>query len=218
MQTLYQALLLKKLYLLRDCGFSYCEPQLEAPMQRGFISKTPQDLKKIVQSCQLCAQRNLEVGAHFGLCNPNSKLTFVTFEPLLDAQMRFSSHTAIMLKNVIVKVFFLTLKEVSILSLLKCEIPPKFQEKSAELCLEYFLKQLEFSRAHFIVALGEKAYFHLTKDKNCEDRGYYDKIRGKLIDFGCWRVFPTDSLHSLVQQKERKARAHKEFLYLKTFL
>ena len=211
MQTLHQALLLKKLYLLESCGFSYCDPQFLAPAQRGFQSRDARDLRSIVESCKLCAHKNSP--ASFGLCHTDSKLVFVTLFPILDAQMRFSSRAAMMLKNIIEKVFLLSLNQVSILSLLKCEIPKEQEQSSVESCMGYFLKQLEFSKAKVLVVFGKEAYAYLTKDGS-----HYQNAQGKLLKWNHWEVFPTFSLQMLVRQPELKLDAHKEFLKLKQLI
>lgn len=211
MQTLHQALLLKKLYLLESCGFSYCDPQFLAPAQKGFQSRNASDLQGIIESCKLCALKNSP--ASFGLCYSDSKLVFITLAPILDAQMRFNSNTAIMLKNIIEKVFLLPLNKVSILSLLKCEIPKAQEQTSIESCMGYFLKQLEFSNAKVLVVFGQEAYAYLTKDGS-----HYPNVQGKLLRWNHWEVFPTFALQTLVRQPELKLDAHKEFLRLKQLI
>lgn len=211
MQTLHQALLLKKLYLLQSCGFSYCEPQFLAPTQQRFESQNVRDLKLAVEACKLCVQQSSE--PNFGFCNANSKLAFVTLFPLFDRQMRFSSKVSIMLKNIIEEVFKLSLKEISILSLLKCEIPSQNQQESVEMCMGYFLKQLEFCGAKTLVVLGADAYAHLTKDNS-----HYHNVQGKFLQWNCYTLFPTFALTLLMRQPELKINAYKEFLDLKCFI
>ncbi|WP_236033235.1 uracil-DNA glycosylase family protein [Helicobacter turcicus] len=211
MQTLHQALLLKKLYLLHSCGFSYCEPQFLAPTQQRFQSQNIGDLKMMVESCKLCAQKSSK--PNFGLCNANSKLVFVTLSPLFDEQIRFSSRASIMLKNIIEGVFKLSLKEVSILSLLKCEIPKQSAQVSIESCMGYFLKQLEFCGAKILVILGAETYSYLTKDENS-----YNGVQGKLLKWNHYAVFPTFALSLLMRQPELKINAHREFLELKRLM
>ncbi|TLD84052.1 uracil-DNA glycosylase [Helicobacter sp. MIT 11-5569] len=211
MQTLHQALLLKKLYLLQSCGFSYCEPQFLAPIQQRFQSQNTSDLKAMIEACKLCAQKSSQ--PNFGLCHANSKLVFVTLFPLFSGQMRFGSKASIMLKNIIEGVFKLSLKEVSILSLLKCEIPKQNEQASIEACMGYFLKQLEFCGAKTLVILGAEVYSYLTKDGNS-----YNSVQGKLLKWNHYEVFPTFALSLLVRQPELKIAAHKEFLELRQLL
>ena len=127
MQTLQRALLLQKLYLLKSIGFDYCNLQFQKPLQTQFPSQSPKNLNQIIKECQLCPQKLSP--PHTGLCNPRSKLLFLTMMPILDLQMRFVSKGALMLKKIIENVFALQLQEVSILSLLKCEIPKNTQDK-----------------------------------------------------------------------------------------
>lgn len=211
LQTLHQALLLKKLYLLQSCGFFYCEPQFLAPTQQRFQSQNAGDLRKIVESCRLCTQKSSQ--PNFGFYNANSKLVFVTLLPLFDKQIRFSSRASIMLKNIIEGVFKLSLGEVSIFSLLKCEISKQNEQKSVESCMGYFLQQLEFCGAKIFVILGSEAYYYLTKDKNS-----YSNVQGKLFRWNHYSVFPTFSLLSLIRQPELKINAHREFLELKRLM
>lgn len=211
MQTLHQALLLKKLYLLESIGFDYCDLQFQKPAQKQFPSQNPKNLNHSIQQCQLCPQKLSS--PHIGLCNPRSKLLFLTMTPLLDLQMRFVSKGAQMLKKIIENVFTLPLQEVSILSLLKCEIPKSAQAECSKNCMGYFLKQLEFSQSPVIVALGEEVYGALT-----QDRTPYKNLQGKLLKWNATGLFPTFSLTQLLRQPELKTQAHKEFLTLKGYL
>lgn len=211
MQTLHQALILKKLYLLQSCGFDYCNPQFLIPTQKRFQSQNRQDLKSIIESCKLCPQKSSS--ASVGLCNKNSQLIFLSLLPLLDSQLRFTSKSAQMLKNIIERVFHIGLQKVSILSLLKCEIPQDAQKDCVESCLGYFLKQVEFAQSKVIVLLGEEVYFYLTQDGSC-----YENVQGKMLEWNHLNLFPTFSLSQLIRQSELKIKAHKEFLHLKELL
>lgn len=211
MQTLHQALLLKKLYLLQSCGFDFCNPQFVTPVQRGFQSQNQQDLKTLIESCKLCVQKSSPACA--GLCNPSSRLIFLTLSPLLDSQLRFASKAAQMLKNIIERVFCLSLQEVSILSLLKCEIPQNAQKTCVESCMGYLLKQLEFAQSKVVVLFGADTYFYFTQDGS-----NYEQVQGKLFEWNHLSLFPTFSLNQLLRQPELKVNAHKELLNLKELL
>ncbi|EES89847.1 uracil-DNA glycosylase family protein [Helicobacter canadensis] len=208
MQTLHQALLLQKLYLLKSIGFDYYDLQFQKPLQTQFPSQNQKNLNQAIKECQLCPQKLSQ--PHIGLCNPHSKLLFLTITPLLDLQTRFVSKGALMLKKIIENVFALPLQQVSILSLLKCEIPKNTQEECTKNCMGYFLKQLEFSQSKTIVILGEEVYNALTQDKTP-----YKNIQGKLFKWNHLKLFPTFSLAQLLRQPELKIQAHKEFLTLK---
>ncbi|WP_238699269.1 uracil-DNA glycosylase family protein [Helicobacter sp. MIT 05-5294] len=210
-QPLLQALLLKRLYLLQSCGFEYCNPQFLAPMQKGFQSPNSQNLKSLIESCKLCAQKSSLASA--GLCNQNSQLVFLSLLPILDSQMRFASKGAQMLKNIIERVFGLNVQNVSILSLLKCEIPQAAQKNCVESCMGYFLKQIEFAQSKVIVLLGAEAYFYLTQDGSC-----YENVQGKILEWNHLKLFPTFNLNQLLRKPELKIQAHKEFLTLKESL
>ncbi len=211
LQTLHQALLLKKLYLLQSCGFSFCNPQFLVPTQKGFQSQNKQDLKSLIESCKLCAQKSSPASA--GLCNQDSKLIFLTLLPVLDSQLRFTSKGAQMLKNIIERVFTLKIQSVSILSLLKCEIPQNAQKTCIESCMGYFLKQIEFAQGRVIVLLGAEVYFYLTQDGS-----HYENVQGKMLKWNHFNLFPTFSLNQLLRQPELKIKAHQEFLNLKELL
>ncbi|MDD6055986.1 MAG: uracil-DNA glycosylase family protein [Helicobacter sp.] len=210
MHKLHRALLLEKLYLLQSCGFSYCDPQFLAPKTIGFKKENEQDFKKIVESCKLCDKKG---ASNFGLCNKNSKMAFVSLMPILDGQLRFAGNMAQMLKNIIEKVFFLKINEVSILSLLKCEIPLNAQNASVEQCSGYFLKQLEMCGAKILVILGGDVYAYLTQDGS-----HYNKVQGKVLQWNQITIFPTFSLGVLMRDVRLKAVAHRELLLLKEFM
>ncbi|HJF82790.1 uracil-DNA glycosylase family protein [Helicobacter pullorum] len=211
MQQLQQALLLKKLYLLKSMDFHYCDVYFKKPTQKSFQSNNAKDLHSSIQACQLCSQKLSK--PHTGLCNPNSKITFISTIPILDTQLRFASKGAQMLKKIIENVFELHLNEVSILSLLKCEIPQTTQKDAIENCFGYLLKQLEFSHTQTIVILGETTYNHFTKDKTP-----YKNIQGKILTWNHYTLFPTFSLMQLLTNQSLKAQAHREFLTLKGYL
>ena len=92
MQQLQQALLLKKLYLLKSMDFHYCDVYFKKPTQKSFQSNNAKDLHSSIQACQLCSQKLSK--PHTGLCNPNSKITFISTTPILDTQLRFASKGA----------------------------------------------------------------------------------------------------------------------------
>lgn len=211
MQRLYQAMLLKKLYLLQACGMEYCNPLFIKPSPQHFLAKDSKMLEGLIQKCLLCPQKSSLPNA--GLYNSNSQIVFVSLFPLLDFQQRFASKSAEMLHKIITNVFGLSLKEVSLLSLLKCEIPAQNLQESLEMCLGYFYKQLQFTQSKIIVALGKEAYFHLSGDGTP-----YEKVRGKILEWKEYLLMPTFSLLELLQRPNLKIQAHKDFLTLKSHL
>lgn len=211
MQTLHQAMLLKKMYLLQALGFAYFDPIFFAPKSKNFSIKDSQSLNHMVKNCMLCSKKTSL--SNVGLCNPHSKLTFISLFPLLDSNLRFNSKSGEMLQKIIQNVFKLPLSQVSILSLLKCEIPKNEIENSLESCASYFFKQLEFSHTKIIVALGADAYFYFTKDGSP-----YENIRGKVLEWQKCLLFPTFSLLDLLRNPALKTQAHKDFITLKGYL
>lgn len=211
MQTLHRALLLKRLYLLQSLDYDYCNPQFIAPKERMFSVRNIRDLKAMVESCKLCTQRASKVS--FGMCNANSKIAFITFKPLMDAYGRFSSNSGLMLKKIIENVLHLQLHEISVLSLLKCEVPQSAYANSLECCMQYFLEQLNFCNAKILVVLGSDTYAHLTQDGS-----HYEKVQGKLLEWSGFKIFSTYALSMLISRPNLKPLAHKEFLELKKIL
>ncbi len=211
MQTLHTLLTLKKLYLLRALGVKYCNPQPPIYTQDSFKINNPANLQKLIQECQLCPQESSI--PHIGLYNLKSKITFLSLNPILDIQLRFTSKNSQMLKKIIENVLLLSLKEVSILSLLKCEIPKISQHQCYQSCKSYLFKQLEFSENKLIVLLGQEVYEFF-----CDNKTPYENLQGKPLKWGDFLLFPTFSLTQLLRQPQLKIQAHQEFLTLKGYL
>ncbi|WP_104721146.1 uracil-DNA glycosylase family protein [Helicobacter mesocricetorum] len=211
MQTLHTLLTLKKLYLLQALGMKYCNPQPTIHPKNSFKISNPTTLQKLIQECQLCPQKSS--APHIGLCNLESKITFLSLTPILDTQLRFASKSSQMLKKIIENVLLLSIKEVSILSLLKCELPKISQYQCYQSCKDYLLKQLEFSQNKLIVLLGEEVYRFF-----CDDKTPYENLQGKSLKWGDFLLFPTFSLMQLLSQPQLKVQAYQEFLTLKGYL
>ncbi|CAM2893233.1 uracil-DNA glycosylase family protein [Helicobacter burdigaliensis] len=212
MQKLRLALELKKLYLLQSLDYHFINPNFLVPKSNFANSiRSQKELDFLIQKCELCPQRLST--PNLGICNPDSKIVFLSMQPLLDSNLRFSSNMAVMLYNIITKVFLLSLKEVSILSLLKCDIAIQNRGDSLNLCMGFVHKQLEFCNAKIIVILGQEAYFAISEDG--ED---YKRVQGKILKWKDYLLFPTFSLGDLIKKPSLKTQAHKEFLTLKGYL
>lgn len=212
MQKLRLALELKKLYLLQSLDYEFTDP-IFLTQKSSFANSihSQKELDFLIEKCELCPQRHSKPSR--GICNPHSKIAFLSLEPLLDSNLRFSSNMAMMLHNIITKVFLLSLKEVSILSLLKCDIAIQNKENSLNLCMGFVHKQLEFCNAKIIVILGQEAYFAISEDG--ED---YKRVQGKALKWKDFLLFPTFSLAELIKKPSLKIQAHKEFLNIKGYL
>lgn len=208
MQILHKALLLKKMYLLQNFGFEYVEPKILQSLQKSFDFKNLGSLCGAINSCTLCKHRNSK--AHVGIINSNSKLMFVSLFPILDNENRFTSKGADMLLNIIKKVLNLEMQEVSITSLIKCEMNMTYSKEGFSNCQDYFLKQLEFSNAQKIVCLGSEAYGLL-----CDVGLRYEESQGRFLKWNGYDLFPTFSISQLLRQPKLKIQAHKEFLTIK---
>ena len=205
---IHKALLLKKMYLLQNFGFEYVDPKMFQVLQRNFDFKNLDSLCDAVNSCTLCKNRNSK--AHVGIVNYNSKLMFVSLFPILDYENRFTSKGSDMLLNIIKNVLNLDIKDVSITSLLKCEMNVLNSEECFNNCKDYFLKQLEFSNTQKIVCLGSETY-EILCDKNVN----YKEAHGRFLEWNGYIMFPTFSISQLLRQPKLKIQAHKDFLTIK---
>ncbi|MDE5592228.1 MAG: uracil-DNA glycosylase family protein [Helicobacter sp.] len=211
MQTLSTLLALKKLYIMQSIGVEYCDPIFIKTLQSSFKTNNLSTLHKIIQECQLCTKKSS--APYVGLCNPNSKIAFLSLTPILDHQLRFASKGAQMLKKIIENVFLLSLKDASILSLLKCDIPKTAQEESFHTCKSYLLEQIKFCKSKAIILLGQETYQYF-----CQDSTPYEKLQGKVLQWGDSLLLPTFSLMQLLANPQLKTKAHQEFLNLKAHL
>lgn len=208
MQTLHKALLLKKIYMLKDYGFEYVEPNLIKPINSCFKIKDSHSLGLTISSCTLCKNKNSV--PHTGLVNLDSKVAFISLFPILDTGNRFVSKSSDMLLKIIKLVLNLEISNVSILPLIKCQTNRANEEKAFNNCKDFLFKQLEFAKPKIVVCLGEEVYKYMF------DGGLnYKDIQGRFIKWNNYDIFPTFSISNLLRQPQLKTIAHKEFLTLK---
>ena len=213
MQALHQAMLLKKLYLLRALGFVYSNPIFTKARASNFQAKDINSLDLMIKNCKLCPKKAQNLMPNAGLCNKDSKIVFVSLFPLLDGNLRFSSKSSEMLLKIITNVFHLEVCNVSILSLLKCEIPKSDLQDSLQSCAPFFQKQLEFTQCKNIITLGSEAYFYLTNDGTA-----FERIKGQLLQWQNRNLFPCFSPLDLLKNPSLKTQAHKDFINIKGYL
>lgn len=211
--ALYQALCLKKMYILKQSGVEFCEA-LKIPKSTtfgGFGNGNLTDLQRAVFSCKLCKER--QGAAVFGYCRENSKVAFITKDPILDDKGRFASRAAQILRDIAKNVFELKANELSILSLIKC--PLNGSDKDALLnCRGFLDRQLQIIKPKLIIALGAEAYSHFSGDF-----GEFSRVRGRVLRFGESLLCVSISLMDIIRTPQTsKIIAHKDFLSFKGYL
>lgn len=193
MKNLYNALLLKQLYLLKNLGYNYTNSAVCTIDTKTKLT-LPNDLESLKQQaakCHLCELSKSRKKVVFGEGNPNATLMFIAEAPSVaeDTSGRpFSGRTGEKLEEMIVNVLGLKKSEVYITNIIKCRPPNNRTPLAMEVnsCYPYLQKQIELISPMVIVTLGELAYTHLTSDDTP-----LAQVRGTVISYGPYTIVPT---------------------------
>ena len=193
MKNLYNALLLKQLYQLKNLGYKYTNEKPYSHEERELLElpNSIQALKKQAQNCHLCSLSKGRNHVVFGEGNPQADIMFVGDVPLEiedNAGAIFLGRGGEMLTAMIEKVLKLSREQVYITNLLKCHplLTKEVHESEFHTCKAYLFKEIELVKPKVIVTLGERAFHYLTND-------FTDlkEIRGRVIQKESYRIIPT---------------------------
>ena len=193
MKNLYNALLLKQLYQLKNLGYRYTNEKPYSHEERELLElpNSIQALKKQAQNCHLCSLSKGRNHVVFGEGNPQADIMFVGDVPLEiedNAGAIFLGRGGEMLTAMIEKVLKLSREKVYITNLLKCHplLTKEVHESEFHTCKAYLFKEIELVKPKVIVTLGERAFHYLTND-------FTDlkEIRGRVIQKESYRIIPT---------------------------
>ena len=193
MKNLHNALLLKKLYQLKNLGYNYTDEKPYSHEEKNLLElpNSLQALKQQAQNCHLCSLSKGRNHVVFGEGNPQADIMFIGDVPLEiedNAGAIFLGRGGEMLTAMIEKVLNLSREQVYITNLLKCHplLSKEVHESEFHTCKAYLFKEIELVNPKVIVTLGEKAYHYLTNDFTA-----LKEVRGTVIQKEGYSVIPT---------------------------
>lgn len=195
---------LKQLYGQYACGERYIMPL------RCLAPQTPfhNNLEYLIKNCSLCNRIKHCKEPSIGIVNPQASICFISEIPLIDEKGQFvQNKSALMLQNIITRVFMLQLSQVCVLSLVKCDGYNLRIEKSEILsCMGFCLSQLEKITSKVCILLGNQVGKHIL--------GTHLEV-GRILWHNNRKFLMTYSLNELVRNPSLKGEAHHHFLLVK---
>jgi len=193
MKNLYNALLLKQLYQLKNLGFNYTNSKIFLSKEQNALELPDSlfKLKREVSKCDLCSLSKSRNKIVFGEGEKKADIMFIGDMPLEmeDKVGKIAlGRSGEMLTAMIEKVLKIAREEVYITNLLKCH-PPAIhppQETQFHTCKAYLFKEIELVNPKIIITLGEEAYHYITND--CRP---LKEIRGTIIKKENYLIIPT---------------------------
>jgi DNA polymerase len=220
MKNLYNSLLLKQLYQLKELGYNYTDAK-EFSYQDKNALKLPNslnELKKQALNCHLCSLSKSRNNVVFGEGDSTAKVLFIGYLPLEiedETGKPFLGRGGEMLTSMIEKVLKISRDEVYISNILKC--PPLSNQKVLETeihtCKAYLFKEIELIKPKIIVTLGEEAYHYLSNDFI-----ELKKIRGSVIEKENYLIVPTYHPNFLLKNPSLKKEVFEDLQTIKHLL
>ncbi len=198
---------LRSLYMERLLGETYTDISLIKPQNKPLNKQVHEG----IENCNLC-KRHQHSKPVIGLFNPTSKLAFITLTPMLDSQLHFLNNLkAAMLESIIQKVFGYSLKDCTILSLLKCDSNSLNLEEEINACLPHLIWQLDNSASKVIILFGEillKRLLNLSKEESF----------GRVVSLKTKHFLSTHALEDMLKNPTLKKEALAHFKIALQFL
>jgi len=193
MKNLHNALLLKRLYQLKNLGYKYTseKPFSEDDKILLELPNTLSQLKQQALNCHLCSLSKSRTQVVFGEGNEQADIMFIGDVPLEiedNEGKAFLGRGGEMLTAMIEKVLKTPRQEVYLTNLLKCRplANKEVHESEYHTCKAYLFKEIELVNPKVIVTLGEKAYHYLTNDLTA-----LKEVRGTVIEKEEHLIVPT---------------------------
>ncbi|WP_033620847.1 uracil-DNA glycosylase family protein [Helicobacter pylori] len=191
----------------RLLGETYTDISLIKPQNKPLNKQVHEG----IENCNLC-KRHQHSKPVIGLFNPTSKLAFITLTPMLDSQLHFLNNLkAAMLESIIQKVFGYSLKDCTILSLLKCDSNSLNLEEEINACLPHLIWQLDNSASKVIILFGEillKRLLNLSKEESF----------GRVVSLKTKHFLSTHALEDMLKNPTLKKEALAHFKIALQFL
>jgi DNA polymerase len=220
MKNLYNSLLLKQLYQLKELGYNYTDAK-EFSYQDKNALKLPNslnELKKQALNCHLCSLSKSRNNVVFGEGDSTTKVLFIGYLPLEiedETGKPFLGRGGEMLTSMIEKVLKISRDKVYITNLLKCHplSNQKVLETEIHTCKAYLFKEIELIKPKIIVTLGEEAYHYLSNDFI-----ELKKIRGSVIEKENYLIVPTYHPNFLLKNPSLKKEVFEDIQTIKRLL
>jgi DNA polymerase len=220
MKNLYNSLLLKQLYQLKELGYNYTDAK-EFSYQDKNALKLPNslnELKKQALNCHLCSLSKSRNNVVFGEGDSTAKVLFIGYLPLEiedETGKPFLGRGGEMLTSMIEKVLKISRDKVYITNLLKCHplSNQKVLETEIHTCKAYLFKEIELIKPKIIVTLGEEAYHYLSNDFI-----ELKKIRGSVIEKENYLIVPTYHPNFLLKNPSLKKEVFDDLQTIKRLL
>ncbi|WP_121036045.1 uracil-DNA glycosylase family protein [Helicobacter pylori] len=191
----------------RLLGETYTNLNLTKPQNKPLNKQVHEG----IENCNLC-KRYQHSKPVVGLLNAQSKITFITLTPMLDSQLHFLNNLkALMLESIIQKVFGYSLKDCTILSLLKCTSNSLNLEEEINACLPHLTWQLDNSASKVIILFGEillKRLLNLSKEETF----------GRIVSLKTKNFLSTYALEDMLKNPTLKKEALTHFKIALQFL
>ena len=182
MKNLYNALLLRQLYQLKQLGYRYTD--VSPYRQKASDAELPSSmeaLRKQALNCHLCELSKSRTHVVFGEGNEKAEILFVGEGPGATEDSTghpFVGRAGEVLTNMIEKVLLIPRSKVYIANIVKCRPPNNRVPTATEAhtCLPYLLKQIAYIKPEIVVTLGATAYHYLTGDES-----RISQVRGTVL-------------------------------------
>lgn len=219
MKNLYNALLLKQLYQLKQLGYRYTDisplKQKESDLQ---LPSSMDALKKQALACHLCELGKSRTHVVFGEGSESADILFVGEGPGATEDSTghpFVGRAGEVLTNMIEKVLLIPRSEVYITNIVKCRPPNNRVPTATEAhtCISYLHKQIEHIKPKLIVTLGSTAYHYLTGDES-----KISDIRGTVQKRETYTIIPTYHPSYLLRNPSAKKEAFVDMKLIKSLM
>jgi DNA polymerase len=149
--------ILEELYKLKLFGFNYIDKSKVLKQNNIKLPNNLMQLDNIVDNCNLCELSNQSRNKTMYKNNINSKIVILVSFKLNNNQYN-------MLDKIFEKYFNISINNILILNLIKCNIKnANINKKCFDICKDYTIKQLEILNPNYILSFGEM-YKYLIND------------------------------------------------------